>query len=337
LIADALFEYRRGLRINPYAAERLAYADILKLQGYPEQYLEEIQFLRELGKGSRAINDAIETYSGILAGSIYRRWKVDPVELKRHWNIAVFAVANQSSFLHTDAAFLTASYLKDILVHDRNINTLNLDIRQSSFASAFRSAREGDKQSGISADYFLIISISENERDVALKAELFVARTGAAAATFNVYRAGGDRLRNAARAVEAQLDAALPFRGVLIRRAADQGLLDKGALDGIKKDTVYEVVKKGRIDVQSEGIALKYAADDVLGTFTVGEVGEEVSGGSLSKRGFFDLITEGDEVIMAAPPPPPPPDAGKKADPAGGGGSQTVADPELQALLRTLR
>jgi hypothetical protein len=289
--------------------------------------LDELQLLQEIGKSNRAINDAVDIYKTATQSSLYNRWKVDRTELKRHWNIAVFSVANQSAFYHTDAGYIAAEYLKDILVHDRNINTPNLATRQASFSNAFRSARESEKQSGAKADYFLIISIAENERDIAVKGELFVARTGAAAAVFNVYRAGSDRLRDAVRNICGQIDAALPFRGVLLRRASDQGLLDKGKLDGVKENGVYQIIKKGGLEIESQGIGLKFSPDDVVGTFTVGKVDEEVSAGSLGRRGIFDLVTEGDDIILQD----------EKTAAAGVTTSNTPADPELRAILRTLR
>jgi tetratricopeptide (TPR) repeat protein len=331
LNSDALFEYRRGLRIDPYAKERLAYAEILRLQGYPELYLEELKFMRDLGMNDRAANDQIETYSALLGGGLVKRWNVEIEEIQPHWNIAIFSVAGQSAYYHTDAAYITSRYIKDILVHDGNINTPDLELRQSSFASAFRAARDGGGVSGgRSADYFLIVNVLENERDIAIRAELYVARTGAAAAVFSVYRTGTDRLRNAARNIAQQLGGALPFRSVLLRRAAGEGLIDKGRLDGAREDAVYQIVKKGRVDVLSEGIGLKYAEGDITGTFTAKQAGEELTAGTLTRTGFFDLITEGDEVIAA---PEDAESTGKKSAAVPEG----AADPELRAMLRSLR
>jgi tetratricopeptide (TPR) repeat protein len=327
LNSDALFEYRRGLRINPYAKERLDYAEILKLQDYPERYLEELKFMRDLGVNDRAASDQIETYSALLGGGLAGRWNVEIEEISPHWNVAIFSVAGQSAYYHTDAAYIASRYLKDILVHDGSINTPDLELRQASFASAFRTARGGG--GSLAADYFLIVNALENERDIAIRAELYVARTGAAAAVFNVYRTGTDRLRNAARNIAEQLHQALPFRSVLLRRAAGEGLIDKGRLDGVGEDAVYQIVKKGRIDVQSEGIGLKYAEGDVTGTFTAKQAGEELTAGTLVRAGFFDLITEGDEVVAM----PDGESAGKTAPAAPDG----AADPELRAMLRSLR
>jgi tetratricopeptide (TPR) repeat protein len=317
---QALFEYRRGLRLNPYAPDRRDYAELLRLRGYPSRYLEELKFTQNLGLADRSVNDAVEAYESLLEGALYRRWSVDPVDsFKRHWKVAVFSLASQSAFYHADAGAAASSYVKDLLVHDRNISPMETELRQPSFSQAFRSAREGD------ADYFFILSVSENERDLSLKGELFVGRTGSPAGTFYAYRTGADRLRNAARSMADQLAAALPFRGELIRRQAAQGLIDKGRLDGVEAGAVYEVVKKGRPLVLNEGIGLSYSAEDVVGTLLIGTADEEVSSGTLSRNGFFDLIEIGDEIIL------------QKEKTGGDPPAEPAVDPELRSLLRTLR
>jgi hypothetical protein len=152
-----------------------------------------------------------------------------------------------------------------------------------------------------------------------------VARTGAAAGNFSTFRTGQDRLRNAGRGIADQLASSLPFRARLISRRQGQGLVDKGKADGVSPGAVYEVVKKGRPQIANEGIALLYAADDIVGTLTIDAVDEEVAAGTLERSGFFDRIEAGDEITLrpaerdAAPPP------------------ETAVNPELRALLRTLR
>jgi tetratricopeptide (TPR) repeat protein len=320
LAEQALFEYRRGLRLNPYARDRRDYAELLRLRGYPSRYLEELKFMQNLGLADRSLNDAVEAYESLLEGALYRRWSVDPVDFfKRHWKVAVFSLASQSAFYHADAGAAASSYVKDLLVHDRNISPMEEELRQPSFSQAFRSAREAE------ADYFLVISVSENERDLSLKGELFVGRTGSPAGTFYAYRTGTDRLRNAARNIRDQLSAALPFRGELIQRRAAQGLIDKGRLDGVEAGALYEVVKKGRARILNEGIGLSYAAEDVVGTLLIGTADEELSSGILSRSGFFDRIEIGDEIILEK----------EKNDPAPT--AEPGVDPELRSLLRTLR
>jgi hypothetical protein len=320
LIDQALFDYRRGLRLNPYADKRREYAELLRVQGYPARYMEELRFMQSLGLADRAINDAVEAYDALLADALYRRWSVDPVALSsRHWKVAVFSAAGQSSFYHADAGFVGASYIKDLLVHDRDIERMDLEMRQPSFAQAFRQAREAG------ADYFLIITVSENERDLSLRGDLFVGRTGSPARSFYAYRTGADRLRNASRNILDQLSASLPFRGELIRRRAAQGLIDKGRADGVAADVVYEVVKRGRPAILHEGVGLYYSPEDVVGTLRIERADEEVAQGVLSRSGFFDLIGEGDEIILQD-------QKTEQTLPA-----EAAANPELRALLRSLR
>jgi hypothetical protein len=316
---QSLFEYRRGLRLNPFANDRREYAELLRLQGYPARYLEELRFLQDQGKADLAINDAVEAYSSLLTDALFRQWRVNPVELaERHWKIAVFAVGGQSSFYHADSGAVAASYVREMLVHDRNISVQNAEIRQPSFSRAFSLARESG------ADYFLIVSVTENERDISLKGELFVGRTGSSASSFYTYRTGPERLRNACRGIVEQISGSMPFRGRLVIRRQGQGLIDKGKADGVQPGAVYDIVKKGRAQTANEGIALIYSQDDLVGRFTIENIDEEVASGSLARNGFFDRIEAGDEVIL-------------QSNSTARQTTESAANPELQALLRTLR
>jgi tetratricopeptide (TPR) repeat protein len=317
LTDQALFEYRRGLRLNPFAQDRREYAEALRFTGYPSRYLEELKFLKEQGMSDIQLNDAIEAYGSLLSNALFKQWNVNPVELaERHWKVAVFSLEGQSSFVHADAGEVAASVIKDLLNHDRNITPANLQLRQPSFSQAFRQARESG------SDYFMLVSVTENERDISIKGELFTARTGSPAANFYTYRTGTGRLRDASKGITEQLSAALPFRGRLLIRRQGQALINKGKADGVKPNAVYDVVKKGRPQIANEGIALLYSVDELVGKLTITNVDEEIASGTLARVGFFDRIEAGDEVVLQAEK------TGKSTEPA---------NPELRALLRTLR
>jgi tetratricopeptide (TPR) repeat protein len=316
---QALFEYRRGLRLNPFAADRREYAEILRLSGYPARYLEELRFIQDQGKSDRTIDDAVEAYNSLLSNALFKQWQVNPVDLaERHWKVAVFSLAGQSSFYHADAGSVAAGVIKELLVHDRNITPMNLEQRQAVFSQAFRQARENG------ADYFILVSVTENERDISIKAETFVGRTGSPAGTFYTYRTGVDRLRDASRGIITQLASSMPVRGRLLVRKQGQALINKGKADGIKQDTVYDIVKKGRAQTANEGIALIYSSDELIGKLTITNVDEEIAIGTLARNGFFDRIEPLDEVILQS---------NKSNKPA----LESAANPELRALLRTLR
>ena len=321
LVEQALFEYRRGLRLNPYARDRREYADLLRLMGYPARYLEELRFMQDLGLGDVSLNDAVESYDALLRDALFRLWNVDPVNITiPHWNIAVFSIASQSTSIHADAAAAGAAYIREILVHERNVYPMNMDLRQPSFSAAFRAAREGK------ADYFIIISISENERDISIKGELFTARTGAPAAVFNAYRTGQDRLRNASRNIVDQLNRALPFRAQLIARRSGEGLIDKGRADGVRDNTAYDIVRLGSAEILNEGIGLVYPAADIVGRIVIENADEEIASGKMTRVGFFDRIGLGDEIFLV------PSENHSLLTP-----SSVSVDPELRNLLRTMR
>jgi tetratricopeptide (TPR) repeat protein len=319
MIEQALFEYRRGLRLNPFSADRREYAELLRLQGYPARYLEELKFLQDQGIADRSLNDAVETYGSLLSNALFRQWQVDPVNLaERHWKIAVFSIAGQSSYYHADAGTVAASVVRELLIHDRNISPMNLEIRQTTFSQAFRLAREAG------ADYFMLVSVTENERDISIKGELFTGRTGSVAGTFQTYRTGTDRLRSASKGLTDQLSNAMPLRGRMLIRRQAQALINKGKADGVLANAVYDIVKKGQVQIANEGIALVYSPSDLVGTLTISNVDEEIAIGTLERNGFFDRIEQGDEVILKTERQLP-------ATP------ETAANPELRALLRTLR
>jgi len=319
LIEQALFEYRRGLRLNPYAKDRREYAELLRLQGYPARYLEELRFMQDLGLGDRSVNDAVEAYSSLLSDTLFRRWDVNPVDVTgRHWKIAVFSLTDRLGFHHADSGAVAAGLIRELLVHDRNIAPMNIELRQPSFSQCFRLAREAG------ADYFMMVSVSENERDISIKAEVFTGRTGSPACTFNTYRTGIDRLRNASRGIIDQFSSSLPLRARLIARRQAQGLIDKGRADGIKAGQVFDVVKKGQVQILNEGLGLVYTNDELTGKLKIESADEEVAVGTLTRNGFFDRIEAGDEIILQTQRDTVPP-------------RETAINPELRSLLRTLR
>ena len=110
---------------------------------------------------------------------------------------------------------------------------------------------------------------------------------------------------------------------MLIRRQG-QALINKGKADGIQAGAVFNVVKKGRPQTANEGIALIYSPDELVGTLTIENVDEEIASGALTRNGFFDLIEQGDEIILQV-------EGNNRPQ------IESAANPELRALLRTLR
>jgi hypothetical protein len=121
-----------------------------------------------------------------------------------------------------------------------------------------------------------------------------------------------------------QLSAALPLRGSLVVRKQGLALINKGRADGVQAGMIFDIVKKGRLQIANEGIALFYTADDLVGTIGIDRADEEVAAGTLTRNGFFDRIEPGDEFIRQQE---------KENKPS----SEIPANPELRTMLRTLR
>ncbi len=292
---QAIFEYRRALRIYPYSKQaRLLYAGMLKARGFPGKYLSELQFMKDNGTADQDILDSIESYDSLLVDALGRSWGVQEEALpKRPYKLALMYIDTIGSTIHASAQELALSYLKDVLGSSSRASVLQVAAKVASFAEAFRTAREAE------ADYFAIVSFRETERDVEMDIDLRVARTGSSATAFKTYRSGNDRVKNSISRTADLLVAALPPRGSLVKRSQDRVLVDLGKADGVAAGAKLAVVKKGSVQPKPEGLGITYPQSAVLGEIALTAIGEEVGEGTLKRAGFFDTVNLGDEVLLA--------------------------------------
>jgi tetratricopeptide (TPR) repeat protein len=303
---QAIFEYRRALRIYPYSKKaRLLYAGMLKARGFPGKYLSELRFLKDNGSADQAVLDAIETYDSLLVDSAGRAWGVDEEALpKRPYKIALMYVgaagegpggagATTVANVHAAGQALVLRYIEDILASSSRAEVIDVEPRAASFAEAFKTAREAE------ADYFALIDVRETERDVEIDTDLRVARTGSPASAFKAYRTGNDRLKNSASRTVELLVSALPPLGSLVKRSQDQVLVDLGKADGVAPGAKLVVVKKGSVRPKPEGLGVSYPQSSVLAEVSIATVGEEASAGTLKSAGFFDTVNIGDQAFLA--------------------------------------
>jgi len=300
--AEAAFEYRRGLRLNPYStAGRVAYADLLGRMGFPARRLRELETAKPLGKVGERTEDAIEAYSSYLKDSVSRTWGIDQfLARKRTATVALFRLPGSRGLEHTDASAVIADYVREILIHSQRVALADARPEAASFSEAFRTARDKG------ADYFFIVRADETERDVTIVAEGYSARTGSPTGAFRAYRSGNERVRNAALRIASAIEEALPLRGALLARSKDSCVAALGRSDGLKAGDEFIVVKKGKLLWSESALALSWAEADVVGTFKVNRLDDEVSEGALGKAGFFDMVNPGDEVARKPSPPPSP-------------------------------
>lgn len=337
---QALYEYRRALKINPYDVDsRQAYAKVLLNRGYPQSYVSQLKFIQGIGKSTNAINDAIESYGKLLSSSVLNKWNIDPLYLaKDHTSIGFYYVRDGANVLHPDSERITTTMISDVFSSDPRFEVTARETAAGSYSEAFRTSREAGE------DYFALVSFRENERDLQIVADLYVSRTGSRADTFTVFRTGNDRYSNALRRLAQSIAAAMPVRGSIIARYQADAVIDLGKSDGVKVGDVFEIFPTAAITVKNEGIGVVKNDSSLLGIFTVKTVDEEVSQGTLERNGFYDRINGKD---VALPKPKAAGGTATAAAPAstgaaaGSASAETVKGakqaPALLSLLRKIR
>lgn len=330
---QALYEYRRALKVYPYDADsREAYAKILMRQGFPERSIQQLEFIQSIEKSNARINDTVEAYSKSLDHSVRKRWNIDALYLnKAHLSIGLFYQLNPANVFHPEAEKLTAGLMTDIFSYNRRFDIAAHLEKPHSYMEAFRQARTAGN------DYFGIVSLRENERDIQITVDLYVGRTGSKADTLTVYRSGNDRFSNALRRITDMLNKAMPIIGTIAGRSQAEAVIDIGSGDCDLSNCTVEIVKQGTLTIANEGIGLLYNEKDILGTFTIGRISEDLTEGTLSRKGYYDKMTRGDlAVIMYTDPEKAK--TGSKAEKTTDGTDKRGREmSHLLSLLRSIR
>ena len=305
--SGAVYEYQRALLLDPMNYEaRIAYADILEINGMHELYLEQLKFIKENNgeqlaalskKQQTELNDKIEAFDYLLSDTLGKKWKIDPFYLdKTRWNIAVFYEENNSTFIHADTNRLVANAAADIFsgVAITSVKTQVTPV--SGYGEAFKNSRAGG------FDYFIILSLSEGENDMTLSSTMYSGRTGLEISKNSFYCTGNNRFSTVLRRFRNSVLEKLTVRGKILDRNGKTVLVDLGKAENIVKDAQLKIIKKGQIRTADSGVGLYYRDADVLGTIVITTAGEEISEGTIENHGFYDKINIDDEIVLVSLP-----------------------------------
>ena len=290
----ALAEYRRALLLDPTSRDaRVAYARIFRTEGFPDKYLSELSVLAKLGTKDTFVQDEIESLSSALADSISRSWGYDQHNIdRRRYVIPVYTIPARNRFLHSLASEDAARYFAFLLGGYDPISVPEGATLVTGFDDAFRRARAG------ASDYFVIVQIDEADRSFSAAADMYLSRTAALIGSFAAFRTGNDRVRDSFLKLGGQIAGALSPRAALLVRKFDQGLIDLGSFQGLKKNDTMVIVRKGGVRLNPDTPGLSFDQKDVLGDFLVTGVDEGVSEGTVRIRGYFDYVNPGDQVVF---------------------------------------
>jgi tetratricopeptide (TPR) repeat protein len=297
LSETARYHYKRALKINPLDTDtRLLYAGLLLQDGRAESYLSQLEFIQNEGAKSLALSDLIESYASLLRSSLSQKWKTNPLYLdKTRYRLSLFYLDEGVHILHPDSLAIASQMIKETAEMQGLMQVSTEDSSVASYAEAFQKAREKG------TDLFAILSFEETEREVLGELTLYNAKTGTKIQTISVYRTGNDRFTQTIQKLVSQLTKALPLRGRIIARSGYTALIDLGKTEGIEKNMELSIVEKGRLSLDSASLRLLTQENNILGSISIEEVGEEMAEGRVSYTGFFDKIGVGDEVFIALP------------------------------------
>ena len=307
----ALYEYQRALKIEPSNEEaRLAYADMLELNGMHELYLEQLLFIRQtrdsadvqdenlnVSRREVQMNDTIEAYDNLLQDSLSHKWNVQPFYLdKTRWNIGIYYVPSAVNQIHIQNNTVAAEFASDIFTGIASASVLAHPEQVEGFGDAYQKARTRGM------DYFVILSLDEGSRDVTLSYTMYSGRTGNKITQNDLYGTANARYASVFRRFRQEILEHLPVRAKIIGREGKTLLADIGRSENCTEGAVFDVVRKNAVQTSSTGGGVSYKDDDILGSFTVTVAGEEISEGLLEYRGFYDRVNVGDELVLIKMP-----------------------------------
>ncbi|ADK81560.1 tetratricopeptide repeat protein [Sediminispirochaeta smaragdinae] len=303
---SAMREVRRALKLDPdsFSARRM-YADLWLLKGFPAKQLSILEVLERQGKLDTSTSDTLEVYRHELNQSVSERWNIDQFSLDRfRYQIPVYISGERGSMLHSLSKNELASYVAHVMNGYEKLSVPEA-AEVGSFAEAYGRAR------ALSAHYFALIVLSEDERSFTLDSELYGGSTGALIERQRIYRTGNERVTDAIGIWVDRLDTDLPALGKMLRYSFASGLMDLGTIDGVENDEAFMILPKDKLAVRKEGLGLRFEASDAVGTFTVTSRDEMVSEGDVASNRFYDLINPGDWVVKKpdADSSPPPKDS----------------------------
>ncbi len=315
------FEYQKALSIAPFNLEfRQSFADLLERENLYESYFEQLKFIKESKTSSSATqnqiqrdenspvlssvkktaaevknDDVMEALESMLKDNLGAKWNVQPFFLdKTRWKIGIYFEEKPVQFLHSGLEKIIAKSAKDIFV---GIPQTSVDVKNeavSGYGDAFRGARKNHQ------DYFVILNCQETERSFEINANIYSARTGTLTSSLHIYRTGNDKIAKSLRYFRQSILSMLPIRGKILKNSSGTLLIDLGKNDGISVNAEFDVVKKGAILTNDSGPGIFYKDSDFLGKFVVSTVNEEISEGEYTKKGFYDTMNIGDEVVLVS-------------------------------------
>ncbi len=291
-INRALEQVRRALRIDAESvAARKLYAELWRLKGYPAKHLSILEVLERDNSLDTDTRDTIEIYRHELSDSVSGKWGINQFSQERFcYSIPVYISSDRGSMLHSLSREELAAYSAHVM-HGYEHLSVPEGKEVASFAESYGRAR------ALSAHYFAILTLHEDERSFTLSSELYSGNTGAIIAKEQIYRTGNERVTDAFEIWAGRIAEALPPLGRVIRYSFSEGLIDLGTLDGIEEGNSLLIIPKDSLLISRGSLGIRFNPEDAVGTIDITGTDELLSEGDIASTRFYDLINPGDWVV----------------------------------------
>ncbi len=291
-INRALEQVRRALRIDAESVPaRTLYAELWRLKGYPAKHLSILEVLERDNSLDTDIKDTIEIYRHELSDSVSGKWGINQFSQERfRYSIPVYISSEKGSMLHSLSREELAVYSAHVM-HGYEHLSVPEGKEVASFAESYGRAR------ALSAHYFAILTLYEDDRSFTLSSELYSGNTGAVIAREQIFRTGNERVTDAFEIWADRIAQALPPVGKVIRYSFSEGLIDLGTLDGIEEGSSLLIIPKDRLQVSRGSLGIRFSPEDAVGTIEISGTDELLSEGEITSTRFYNLINPGDWVV----------------------------------------
>lgn len=314
--AQALDEFRRALRLDPYSVKaRLGRAEIWSRQGLRTSALEELEAVAAQNPNYKTVSfiDDLEIQRSLYQKSLAAQWGLSLADLDglnsagtsrlyRPYTVGVFYDPDASLTVDYGAVQAYAEAFADEWDSLRWLQVLSpADDRRAVAARGFNDAFLQARQTG--AEYFVLVAFREGMRDFSAQVQLHLGKTGRLVQSFTVYKKGALPVTLGLREAAQSAAAAFPLRGSILQRQSADLLVNLGKRDGVLPGQKFSVLRSGAALATGDASWFTWNPTDSFGTWTAGSSDDWTTVGKLEKTGFFDTVAVGDEVLFIKEPP----------------------------------
>ncbi|MEM9424420.1 MAG: tetratricopeptide repeat protein, partial [Spirochaetota bacterium] len=294
LYKKALQDYRSALQIDPLNEENwMSFANVFRDRGHYAKYLDKLYAWREFGvpkaEGVESkLAELIRIYEASQSQNVAQKWGLQQYAFPNNFYPVRVFVVKGSSFDYVGATRELGSYFVNVLqwyeqpfvVGDIQMVDDRLQAQQAAHV-------------GGSSDYYIILDFTRQAGGLRSEVALYLSSTGRQVAQYVAERVSNGKIYNSFVYLAAQLQELFPKKASVVEVKVNDVVLSLGSLDGVEKGQKWLVLPESALR-QSVGNPFgEYKESDVIGTVTIEQADEKISGGKVQLNSFIRPVEKG--------------------------------------------